>query len=75
MLALLPATARATPSSGESVRSISASGLTREMCQFWQCWQWKLQPMLPNEYDRVPGRKWKRGFFSIGSIASALIFA
>ena len=35
--------------------------------QFWQKRQWKLQPLVAMEKDRVPGQAWKSGFFSIGS--------
>jgi hypothetical protein len=38
-----------------------------EMFQFWQNLQLKLQPAVPNDSTAVPGRKWFKGFFSIGS--------
>ena len=38
-----------------------------EMSQFWQNRQARLHPAVPNESIGVPGRKWFRGFFSIGS--------
>ena len=34
---------------------------------FWKKSQWKLPPTVATDSDRLPGRKWKRGFFSIGS--------
>jgi hypothetical protein len=38
-----------------------------EMSQFWQNLQARLQPAVPKESTGVPGRKWLRGFFSMGS--------
>ena len=35
--------------------------------QFWQKVQRKLQPAVAMENARLPGWKWKSGFFSIGS--------
>ena len=40
--------------------------------QFWQNLQAKLQPAVPNDSTEVPGRKWLRGFFSIGSMQKPL---
>ena len=37
------------------------------MSQFWQNLHVRLQPAVPNERTGVPGRKWFKGFFSIGS--------
>jgi len=37
------------------------------MSQFWQNLQDRLQPAVPKDSVGVPGRKWFRGFFSIGS--------
>ncbi len=41
------------------------------ICQFWQNWQVKLQPTVPSESTGCVGRKWKSGFFSMGSTCSA----
>jgi len=38
-----------------------------EICQFWQPEQSTLQPRVPRDRARVPGWKWKKGFFSISS--------
>ncbi|OGD24496.1 MAG: hypothetical protein A2Y56_06555 [Candidatus Aminicenantes bacterium RBG_13_63_10] len=43
-----------------------------EICQFWQNPQRKLQPTVAREKDSVPGRKWNRGFFSMGSTCAAM---
>ena len=43
-----------------------------EMSQFWQNRQARLQPAVPKERTDVPGRKWFRGFFSIGSTQKPL---
>jgi hypothetical protein len=40
--------------------------------QFWQNLQARLQPAVPKDRTLVPGRKWLRGFFSIGSIQKPL---
>jgi hypothetical protein len=37
------------------------------MSQFWQKAQVRLQPAVPKDSTGVPGRKWFRGFFSMGS--------
>ena len=42
------------------------------MSQFWQKRQARLQPAVPKESTGVPGRKWSRGFFSIGSTQKPL---
>ena len=42
------------------------------MSQFWQKRQPRLHPAVPNESTLVPGRKWLRGFFSIGSTQNPL---
>ncbi len=39
-----------------------------EISQFWQNLQARLQPAVPKDSTEVPGRKWFRGFFSIGSM-------
>jgi len=59
-----------TPSSGERVFRFTLFPPAWEMLQFWQWLQEKLHPTLPKEYESVPGRKWYKGFFSIGSTAS-----
>ena len=41
---------------------------------FWQKEHLKLQPTVPNDNDLDFGRKWYRGFFSIGSIFIADIY-
>ena len=38
-----------------------------EMSQFWQNLHVRLQPAVPKDSTDDPGRKWFRGFFSIGS--------
>jgi hypothetical protein len=43
------------------------------MSQFWQNWQPRLQPAVPNDSTLVPGRKWFSGFFSIGSTQKPLL--
>ena len=54
-------------------RSISVS-ISRDldMSQFWQNLHARLQPAVPKESTGVPGRKWFRGFFSIGSMQKPL---
>jgi len=42
------------------------------MSQFWQNLQARLQPAVPNDRIGVPGRKWLRGFFSMGSTQKPL---
>jgi hypothetical protein len=44
------------------------SGLIWEILQFWQNLQYMLHPTVAIDSALVPGRKWKRGFFSIGSL-------
>src|SRR3954470_3445663 len=43
-----------------------------EMSQFWQKRQARLQPAVPNDKTELPGRKWSRGFFSMGSTQNPL---
>jgi hypothetical protein len=38
------------------------------MSQFWQNLHMRLQPAVPKLKTRDPGRKWLRGFFSMGSM-------
>jgi hypothetical protein len=42
------------------------------MSQFWQNRQARLHPAVPKESTGVPGRKWLRGFFSMGSTQNPL---
>src|SRR5271169_4518590 len=44
-----------------------------EISQFWQNRQARLQPAVPNERTDEPGRKWFKGFFSIGSTQKPLL--
>jgi hypothetical protein len=43
-----------------------------EISQFWQKRQPKLQPAVPKDKTGVPGKKWARGFFSMGSTQNPL---
>jgi hypothetical protein len=56
-----------TFSGGRSYVSVS-SGLACDICQFWQNLQLRTHPAVAIEKAVVPGKKWKKGFFSIGSI-------
>jgi hypothetical protein len=47
----------------------NSAGASWEIRQFWQKGQRRLQPTKPAENTGLPGRKWWRGFFSIGSMA------
>jgi hypothetical protein len=47
------------------------SGGRCEIDQFWQNLHLELQPLAAIEKALVPGKKWNRGFFSIGSICKA----
>lgn len=60
-----------TTSSGGTLRVCRSPGFAAERCQFWHQGQVKLQPTLLMENARLPGWKWARGFFSIGSTAIA----
>ena len=42
------------------------------MSQFWQNLHARLQPAVPKDSMGVPGKKWFRGFFSIGSMQKPL---
>jgi hypothetical protein len=42
------------------------------MSRFWQNLQARLQPAVPKESTGVAGRKWLRGFFSMGSMQKPL---
>ena len=48
-------------------RSNASSFETWEISQFWQCRHLKLHPRVAMEKVRLPGRKWYKGFFSMGS--------
>ena len=63
--------ARATVSGPADDASVSNS---RDLLisQFWQKRHPRLQPAVPKERTGEPGRKWFRGFFSIGSIQKPL---
>src|ERR1700733_7780651 len=60
-----------TTSSGGTYDECTWSDRDFEMSQFWQKKQPILQPAVPMEKTRVPGRKGLRGFFWIGSIFMA----
>src|SRR5919197_6764254 len=59
-------------SSGEAASASVSSSRDFEMSQFWQNLHARLQPAVPNESTELPGRKWFRGFFSIGSTQKPL---
>jgi hypothetical protein len=42
------------------------------MSAFWQNRHLKLQPTVAMEKDRLPGIRWKIGFFSMGSSPAAI---
>ena len=52
----------------------TCSGRTWEISQFWQNLQLTLHPAVAKEKALVPGRRWKNGFFSIGSTFIAQAF-
>jgi hypothetical protein len=60
-------TAARAIASGEASLCKRSSARALEMSQFWQNLQVRLQPAVPKESTEVPGRKWLRGFFSMGS--------
>ena len=67
-------TARPTSSSGVTSRGMTPAVSSRSACevsQFWQYPQWKSQPSMPNVSVSLPGRQWKKGFFSVGSHCKA----
>jgi len=43
-----------------------------EILKFWQKRHVKLQPVCPKDSTGVPGKKWLRGFFSMGSTQKPL---
>ena len=53
---------------GDAVSIKASSSRALEMLQFWQKRQPRLQPAVPKESTPEPGRKWLRGFFSMGSM-------
>src|SRR5579884_583200 len=62
---------RAMSSGVERLASVSISR-DLEISQFWQNLQARLQPAVPNDSTAEPGRKWFKGFFSIGSTQNPL---
>src|SRR5438445_8196455 len=63
--------ALAISSGAASSASVSIS-LDLLMSQFWQNRHARLQPAVPNDSTDDPGRKWFRGFFSMGSTQNPL---
>ena len=63
--------AASTISSGDHSSDSASSGPAWEMSLFWHHRQERLQPVQLRERHRVPGMKWLRGFFSMGSMARA----
>src|SRR5664279_204701 len=59
--------------SGEASSASVSVSRDFEMSQFWQKRQARLQPAVPKEKTDVPGRKWFRGFFSMGSTQKPLL--
>ena len=53
--------------SGEASSAKVSTSRDLEMSQFWQKRHARLHPAVPKESTEVPGRKWSKGFFSIGS--------
>ncbi len=58
-----------TISSGEKYLPLSIFAVW-DILQFWQNGHLKLHPTVPMENAFEFGKKWYRGFFSIGSIAT-----
>src|SRR6516225_10177078 len=58
--------------SGDAASASASVSRALEMLQFWQNLQVRLQPAVPNDRMGVPGKKWLRGFFSIGSTQKPL---
>ncbi len=54
-------------SSGIAVSASVSMSRDFEMSQFWQNLHVRLQPAVPKDSTDDPGRKWFRGFFSMGS--------
>ena len=61
-------TAACAIASGEARSCRRSKARAFEMSQFWQNLQVRLHPAVPKDSTGVPGRKWLRGFFSIGSM-------
>ncbi|GBC86309.1 hypothetical protein HRbin12_00296 [bacterium HR12] len=59
-------------SSGVARAASVSTSRDLEMSQFWQKRQPRLHPAVPNDSTGVPGRKWLRGFFSMGSTQNPL---
>ena len=57
---------------GEAGSARVSISLDLLMSQFWQKRQARLHPAVPKESTEVPGRKWLRGFFSMGSTQNPL---
>jgi hypothetical protein len=55
----------------EGLSATTAAAPLWLISQFWQNWQVKLQPTVPSDSTGWVGRKWKSGFFSMGSTCSA----
>src|SRR5882757_3999956 len=72
MLAQPNLTAASARSSGLALSASVSISRDFDMSQFWQNLQARLQPAVPKDRTLVPGRKWLRGFFSIGSIQKPL---
>jgi hypothetical protein len=53
--------------SGPAASASVSSSRDFEMSQFWQKRQARLHPAVPKDNTEVPGKKWLRGFFSMGS--------
>ena len=65
--------ASSTSASGEQSR-VGNSSPAAAICAFWQKGQCRLQPKLPTDSTILPGWNRRRGFFSMGSSASAVNF-
>ena len=64
--------AAAAISEGEAASASVSVSFDFEMSQFWQKRHARLHPAVPNDSTADPGRKWFRGFFSIGSTQKPL---
>ena len=62
----------AASASGDAASARVSTSFDLEMSQFWQKRQARLQPAVPKDSTELPGRKWLRGFFSIGSTQKPL---
>jgi len=52
---------------GVAISHSSSTSRALLICQFWQKRHPRLQPAVPKDSTLVPGRKWFKGFFSMGS--------